>query len=170
MPVTLKPLDSPELFELAAGWLSEEDNTRWLDLGNGQRPLTPAALKIMTQRDVHLLRVFLAEEDQTPIGLAGLSEINRQFKTACVWVVVGNRAYRGRHYGTLATAAMLTVAFRDLGLHAVNTWVVDGSPSVRIVERLNFRFIGRQRRCHDMDGYPYDRLLFDILASEHPPR
>jgi RimJ/RimL family protein N-acetyltransferase len=68
---------------------------------------------------------------------------------------------------SLATSKFLTVVFRDLGLRAVNTWIVDGNPSLRSLQRLNFRFIGRQRRCHLVDGVPHDRLLFDLLAEEH---
>jgi RimJ/RimL family protein N-acetyltransferase len=62
---------------------------------------------------------------------------------------------------------MLTLAFEELGLHAVTTWVVEHNPSIRLVEATNFRFIGRQRQCHYIDGEPFDRLLFDLLASEH---
>ena len=51
--------------------------------------------------------------------------------------------------------------------HSVDTWVVNGNPSRRIIERLNFRFVGRQRQCHYIDGRLYDRLMFDLLASEH---
>jgi len=29
------------------------------------------------------------------------------------------------------------------------------------IERLGFRFIGRQRQCHYIDGRPCDRLMFD---------
>jgi RimJ/RimL family protein N-acetyltransferase len=68
---------------------------------------------------------------------------------------------------SLASSRLLTFAFRDLGLRAVNTWIVENNPSLRSLERLNFRFIGRQRQCHTIDGRPYDRLLFDLLAAEH---
>src|SRR5258708_3355357 len=71
-----------------------------------------------------------------------------------------------RYARTLASSKFMTLGFRDLGLHAINTWVVDHNPSLRIIERLGFRFIGRQRQCHYIDGQLYDRLLFDLLASE----
>jgi RimJ/RimL family protein N-acetyltransferase len=62
---------------------------------------------------------------------------------------------------------MLTLGFRELGLQAIQTWIVEHNPSVRVAERVRFRPIGRQRRCHYIDGIPYDRLWFDLLASEH---
>jgi RimJ/RimL family protein N-acetyltransferase len=165
--VKLKPLDSPELLELVAGWLSREENYQWLDFGDRRQTPTPMWLKILTQQRTNLLRVFAPDDDDTPIGVVGLSEINHHFRTARIWVVRGDPSFKGRGYATAATAAMLAIAFRELGLHAVNTGIVEGNVSVRIAERLHFNFIGRQRQCHSIDGRLCDRLWFDILASEY---
>ena len=163
----LKALDSPDLIQLASGWLAQKENYQWLDFGDGRQTLTPAWLKIMTQRDTNLLRVFAPADDHTPVGVVALSDINREFKTARIWVVAGDKSFRASGYATSAASAMLTVAFRDLGLQAVNTWIVDGNRSMRIADRLNFKPIGCLRECHYIDGRPHDRLWLDILASEH---
>jgi RimJ/RimL family protein N-acetyltransferase len=165
--VKLLPLDAPGLLELAADWLAQKENHQWLDFGNGGRPITPALLKIMAQRETHFLKVYTSPRDDTPIGIVGLNSVDRGFKTATFWGAAGDKSFRMRGYGTLAGSKFMTLAFRDLGLRAVNTWLVDGNPSLRIIERLGFRFIGRQRQCHYMDGRACDRLLFDLLASEH---
>jgi RimJ/RimL family protein N-acetyltransferase len=36
-----------------------------------------------------------------------------------------------------------------------------------MAKRLKFRQIGRQRQSHYINGRVYDRLWFDLLASEH---
>src|SRR6185295_5088908 len=79
----------------------------------------------------------------------------------------GEKSFRNRGYSTLASSKFLTLAFRELGLHAINTWAVEHNPSLRTIERLGFRFVGRQRQCHYIDGRLHDRLLFDLLAAEH---
>ncbi len=163
----LLPLDRPELFELVAGWLARKENHQWLDFGNGRQIITPALLKIMAQRETHFLRAFTSDRDDIPIGIVGLNSVARTFKTAMFWGVTGEKSFRNRGYSTFASSKFLTLAFRDLGLHAINTWAVDHNPSLRTIERLGFRFIGRQRQCHYIDGRPYDRLMFDLLASEH---
>jgi RimJ/RimL family protein N-acetyltransferase len=162
----LKPLDSPELIRLVADWLGRKENYQWLDFGEGRQLLTPEWLKIMTQRDSRVLRVYTSD-DGKPIGVVGLEDVNRTFKTARIWVVAGEKAYGARGYATRATSKMLTLAFRELGLHAVNTWLVENNPSIHVAERVKFKPIGRQRQCHYIDGRVYDRLWFDILASEH---
>lgn len=165
--VKLLPLDSPGCLDLAAGWLARKENYQWLDFGNANQPVSPALLKIMAQRETHFLRLYTAEEDDVPIGICGLNSVSRNFSTATFWGAAGEKTFRSRGYGTLAGSKFLTLAFRELGLHTINTWVVEHNPSLRIIERLGFRFVGRQRQSHYIDGRPYDRLLFDLLASEH---
>lgn len=162
----LRPLDSPDVIALAASWLARREVYQWLDVGDGRQVLTPEWLKIMSQRDSHALRVFMDPEDK-PIGIVGLSEINRHFKTGRIWVLVGDKSFGVRGHATRASSKMLTFAFEELGLQAVNTWIVEGNPSVRIAKRLGFSFIGRQRQCHYIDGRACDRLWFDLLATEH---
>lgn len=163
----LLPLDTPELLDLAARWLGDKQTYQWLDFGNGRQIVTPALLKVMTQRDTHYLRVYTSDEDDTPIGVVGLNNVDRNFKVGTLWVVAGEKSSRNRGYATRACSKILTLAFEELGLHAVNTWIVEHNPSVRVAEHLKLRFIGRQRQCHYIDGRAHDRLLFDILASEH---
>lgn len=163
----LLPLDRPELLELVASWLARKENHQWLDFGNSGQIVTPALLKIMAQRETHFLRAFTSDRDDVPIGILGLNNIDRRFKTAMFWGASGEKSFRNRGYSSLASSKFLTLAFRDLGLHAINTWAVDHNQSLRTIERLGFRFVGRQRQCHYIDGRRYDRLLFDLLASEH---
>lgn len=166
----LLPLNTPQILELVAGWLAQKDNHQWLDFGNGRQVVTPTLLKIMAQRPTHFMRAYTSDGDDTPIGICGLNSVDLNFKSATLWGAQGDKVFRNRGLGTLAASKVLTLAFRDLGLETINTWVVDGNPSLRLIQRLNFRPIGRQRQCHFIDGQAYDRLLFDLLASEHESR
>jgi RimJ/RimL family protein N-acetyltransferase len=165
MSVQLIPLNSPELLQTAADWLAQQENYQWLQFGDGRQALTPQLLKVLSQRDTHVLRVYTSEG--RPLGIVGLDEVNRHFQTARIWVVAGAKDFRGRGHATAAASKMLTLAFQELGLRAVCTWIVEGNPSLRVAERLGFKPIGRQRQCHQIDGRVCDRLWFDILASEH---
>jgi len=165
----LKPLDDPKLIETIAEWMARKENYQWHDYGNGRQILNAASLKMMAQRDIHLLRAFTADDGDEAIGVTGLSNIDRASKTAMASLcVLGDKRYAGQGYGRRALSRILHLGFTELGLEAIHAWVVEhNTASRRMVERVNFRYIGRQRRCHYIDGQPYDRLLFDILASEH---
>jgi RimJ/RimL family protein N-acetyltransferase len=163
----LKPLITPELIDLAAGWLAEERNYEWLGFGAGVRNPTPLALKIMLQKDTNVVRVFTAD-DGVPIGIVGLSNVDWSFKTAVIWIVLGDKRYSMKGYAPRAAAKMLTHGFRELGLHAINCWAVEcNHASLRVIQRVGFRPAGRLRQCHYINGRVYDRLLFDLLACEH---
>ena len=159
-------LDTPELIALVARWLAEKENFRWFDFA-AREQMTPAIVKFMALRDTSVLRVFTADDDETPVGIVGLTNIDRHFKTATIWVVRGNKAYGGGLLPSRALSKMLTFGFHELGLGAINTWTVAHNRSSVLARRLKFRYVGRQRRCHYIDGQPCDRLLFDILPSEH---
>ena len=163
----LLPIESDQHIELVSGWLSEKRNYQWLDFGNGVQKLSPMSLKIMVQKDAHDLRIFTSD-DGTPIGVVGLSNIDRRFKTATLWVVLGERKLSFKGYPYRACAAMLSVGFDEHGLNVINAWAVETNhASVRIIRRLNFKRVGVQRKCHYIDGKAHDRLLFDLLAVEH---
>ncbi len=118
--MTLRPLDSP-FIGVAAGWRAERENYQWPDFGNGQQILTAESLSVMTQRDIHLIRVIALNSEALPIELVASQEFQ------------------------------------------------DGNPGSSIFSSIAqaFKFIGRQRKCHYIEGRPLDRSLFDLLASEH---
>ena len=163
----LRPLETAADFELAATWLQRKENNQWLDFGNSRQNLTPPVLRIMAQRDTHYLRLYSTPDDDTPIGIVALHNVDRHMRTGTLWAVAGEKTFRHRGWAHVAVSRLLILAFEELGLHSVNTWTVEHNPSQRGLARLGFRYIGRQRQCHFINGQPYDRLLFDLLASEH---
>ncbi len=163
----LLPLDSADLIAVVARWLAAPENFQWIDPGIGHQQVTPALVKIMAQRDPNEIRVFTANDNETPIGVVGFSNVDRHFKTATLWVVLGNKSYGRQLYSNRALSKLLTHGFHKMGLGAINTWIVEHNRSVAIAKRLNFQYVGRQRHCHYIDGQPYDRLWFDILPHEH---
>jgi RimJ/RimL family protein N-acetyltransferase len=165
--VKLLPPDDPEQLALVVEWLARKENHQWLDFGDGRQVVGAAWLKVAMQRGSVVLRLFTCDDSDLPIGVVGLSSVNPHFRSATLWIVLGDKSYAGRGYATRAVSAMLTLGFEGLGLHSINTWIVEHNPSVRVAERVNFRPFGRQRQCHFIDGRPYDRLWFDLMASEH---
>src|SRR5438046_6499826 len=139
----LLPLDSPERIHLVASWLAQKENYQWLDFGDGRQLVSPEWLTIATQRGTHVVRLFTSDVDDAPIGVVGLSGVNHHFKTATLWVVLGDKRSAGRGYASRAVSAMLTLGFQSMGLRTINTWIVEHNPSIRVAERLRFRPAGR---------------------------
>jgi RimJ/RimL family protein N-acetyltransferase len=165
--MNLLPLDTPAI-RLAAQWLERAENHQWLDFGHGVRSLTAPLLTLMNKHELHRLRMYTPDDSDTPIGIIGLSDITTRRESATLWYVLGDKRFGGRSYTSRAVAGMLTLGFGDVGLQVVHAWAVEANaPSVRVLERNGFKLVGRLRRCHQIDGALFDRLLFDMLRDEH---
>src|SRR5436190_2127896 len=111
----LIPIATPDLVNVVALWLADKRNHQWLDFGNGVQSLSPASLKIMTQKDMHVLRVFTDDDECLPIGVIGLSNVDRSFNTATIWIALGEKRFSMKGYAYRAAAEMLTYGFTELG-------------------------------------------------------
>jgi RimJ/RimL family protein N-acetyltransferase len=169
--MNLLPLDDPGRLDLVHRWLTAPGNRQWLCFGDSREALSLATLKVMTQRRQHVLRAFTDERGR-PIGVVALGDVQWQSRSATIWCVLGDKSLAGRGYGTEAMRQGVALGFGECNLASVNTWVVDANvASRRMVERVGFRVIGVQRRCHRLGDRLHDRWLFDILPEElvwHP--
>jgi len=159
---------TPEMVEKVAGWLAEPENYRWLDFGSGAKPLHPASLRVMLQRDIHCIRAVVDAEVGRPIGVVALSNITPEARSAVLWYVLGEKAYAGRGYLSGGVAAMLSVAFEQLRLNSVTAWcAATNGASRRILEKNGFQPMGRQRACHPLGDELDDRLWYDMLPHDY---
>lgn len=161
----VRPLEPSEA-GLVAQWLASEDIAKWLDLGDGGT-VSPLGLKIMMKKESNVFWTYTADDSDAPIGLVALSGINRKHQSAMFWAFMGEQGLVSRGYTSRASRKLLRHAFEVLGLRSVHAWVAEvNHPCLRMVSKLGFREMGRQRDCHLLDGRYVDRLWFDIVAAE----
>lgn len=146
-----------------------KSNYKWFDFGGGKQILEAPLLKMMLNRDQHEFKLFTSREsDNKPIGMVALSDITYDFKTATLWYLLGEKNYAGQQFTTQAVGRMLNYAFGEFNLETIYAWAVESNKaSIRVLEKNNFRLIGKRRKCHYVDGKARDRWLFDLLEEEH---
>jgi RimJ/RimL family protein N-acetyltransferase len=163
----LRSLESSDI-GVVAGWLSDPQNYQWLDFGNGIQSLSPALLKLMSSNAKHCLKLYSLTGGEHAVGLVGLTNIDKHFNTALLWYVLGDKAFRNRGHTSAAVWKLLGTGFNELGMRAISAWAVEANhPSIRVLEKNRFRYIGKQRACHIVDGRVMDRLLFDMVSEEY---
>ena len=159
--MNLLPLENTHL-SVVAEWLAREENYQWLDFGNGRQTLDATTLKIMAQRENHYLRLFTPDIAEIPIGIVGFSQIARNFGSAQLWYVLGDRGYAGQGLTTRAVSRLLRYGFAELGLESVGAWAIgENVPSIRVLRKNSFRPVGTLRRSHRLHEVCVDRLVFD---------
>lgn len=162
----LRPIETDDI-AIASFWLSKKENYQWLDFGNGIQKIGAPTLKMMIQRNIHEIRLFTTEDSHKPIGIVALSDINVTFRSAAIWFVLGDKKSARKNYTTEAVNKMLQIGFERRNLNSVYAWTLENNRGgKKVIEQNHFRYIGRRRKCHFIDGKQYDRLLYDLLKFE----
>ncbi len=114
-------------------------------------------------------RIFAVEtEDGENIGNVGLHEIDWKNRSATLGVVIAEKEYWGRGYGSDAIVALVDFAFREMNLHRIQLSVYDfNERAKRCYEKCGFREEGRAREAFYSDGRYHDSLLMAILRDEY---
>lgn len=113
-------------------------------------------------------RIFAIEtEEGVHIGNVGLHQLDWKNRNAFLGIVIGEKEYWGRGYGSDAIIALLDFAFNEMNLHRVHLSTYDfNQRAIRCYEKCGFRHEGRAREAHFTDGRYHDSLLMAILRKE----
>ena len=122
----------------------------------------------LARRNDIILAIEVREGDEwIHIGNIGLHRIDWKNRTATLGIVIGERGYWGRGYGTDAVRTMLRYAFDELGLNRVELETFSFNPrAIRCYEKAGFVREGVRRRALYRDGRYHDVIIMGILRSE----
>jgi RimJ/RimL family protein N-acetyltransferase len=109
--------------------------------------------------------------EQRYIGTIGLHNIDWLSRHAQLAIVIGDKEYWGRGYGTDAVRLLLRLAFDRMGLHRVELFVFTfNERAIACYEKCGFRREGILREHVFKLGAFTDVLIMSILASENNSR
>jgi RimJ/RimL family protein N-acetyltransferase len=120
----------------------------------------------LAQTDSELFAIETA--DGTHIGNVELMDIDLRHRHAELGIVLGEKAYWGKGYGSDAICTLLRFAFQEMNLHRVYLRVYeDNARGIRAYEKCGFRHEGRLREANYRRGRYYDELLMGVLDHEY---
>ena len=101
------------------------------------------------------------------IGNIGLHDLDWKNRNAGLGIVIAEKEYWGRGYGSDAVMALLDFAFKEMNLHRIYLSVFDfNQRAIRCYEKCGFRHEGRAREALFRDGRYHDSQLMAILRQE----
>ena len=165
MDVTVRNMDIKDI-GIVKRWLTNKDNHIWLDSSFHREHMDDKELAIMLLKKEN--KMYMFEVEGKVVGIVGLNRIDMVNRCGIFWIISGNKAYAGYGLGVKVIKIVLGICFNELGLHSVYSWAVDTNKGgrARILEKVGFRLIGRQRECHFMDNVYRDRLWYDIIKED----
>ena len=102
-----------------------------------------------------------------PIGNCGLHQINPKDHNATFGIVIGEKDYWSKGYGTEVSRLIINYGFQQLNLHRISSAAVAfNERSIKLHKKLGFQEEGRLRQAMFKNGQYHDRVEFGILREE----
>ena len=139
---------------VSAGW--------WLG-GAEARPAQRALMKAADETSTRTLRV----SGWLPIGNTAFISILEIHRCSEIGMMLGEKSWWNKGYGTETMRAMLRHGFETLNLHRI--WLrvyATNLRAIRSYEKAGFTLEGRKREADYQDGRYIDVLLMSILRHE----
>lgn len=169
--ITLKPMKPLEI-KLLHKWLKDpEVNHYWY--GKDKTPVTLRELKkdwkscYFTNKHPEKGRCFLIQVKNKPIGMIAYNKINKTTKSAEIDILIGDKNYWNKGYGTKAIKLFIPFVFKKLKLHRV--WICSKADNPRAIKtylKAGFKKEGVLRDGDFYEGKFVDVVLFSILEND----
>lgn len=167
---SLKPLAVEDLQQIA-GWYEDiEDLTlieSKLPVPLNAQSLEKAWQNDLEQKEPRTSYLFsIRDGNLDPVGHVGLQDINYAHGNCVVFIFV-RKDMRRSGVAMRALALVLDLAFLQLRMHRVTTYVHSGNmPSIALIKRLGFVDEGRLREGCFLDGDYCDVKVVGLLCEE----
>jgi RimJ/RimL family protein N-acetyltransferase len=105
------------------------------------------------------------------IGGAGFHAVDKRNRLAECGIMIGNKKYWDRGYGTDALLTLLRFGFETLNFNRIQLCVMAfNSRAIHVYEKIGFLREGTRREVHFYQGKYWDMHLYSILRREWEAR
>lgn len=141
---------------------SNADESNWIaELSKSPHSERPMLIEIRSAEDAGEEAVWI------PIGDISFHRVDWITRSAELGIMIGEKQYWDKGYGSEAIRLMFTHGFNGLNLHRIFLGVhPDNSRAKHAYEKLGFKHDGRHRDAIYRNGRYYDLLIMSILKQE----
>jgi diamine N-acetyltransferase len=108
-----------------------------------------------------------SEEQWKLIGSLAFNQIDWRNRAAEFGIMIGDKTYWNRGYGTEAVRLLVNHGFTTLNLNRIFLRVYENNPrAIRAYEKAGFVHEGRLRQAEFRDGKYIDVLMMSVLKDE----
>ena len=111
---------------------------------------------------------IVTQENDKIIGTCSFSNINETNRVAEIGIIIGEKEYRGKGYGTEAVNLLLQFGFMNRNYNSIYLHVHSfNARAIACYEKAGFKRQGVCREALIRGDKKYDRIYMDILADEY---
>jgi len=109
-------------------------------------------------------------DNWTAIGTCSFQEIDWRIRKAEVGIVIGEKGFWNKGYGTETMRLLLQHGFNTLNLNRIALRVFSSNPrAIRAYEKAGFMVDGHLRQAAYKDGQYLDEIIMSVLREEWQP-
>lgn len=129
---------------------------------------TERFIQNITNSDASKSYIIQHREDNEPIGIVLLVNIDLKNRNAECIIDIGNEDYWGLGYGTEAMKLLLGYCFLELNFHKVFLRVISfNDRAIKLYERLGFEKEGEQKEQLFRNGKWYGIILMAVFQKDY---
>jgi len=153
-------------------WLNDREVTKFLDSGvfpNSEKKMEEYFHTTILSTNNVMLAIIDKKLDKH-IGNIKLGPINWITRIAPLGIMIGNKEFWGKGYGTEAIRLVLDYAFKRLNLHKVIAGIAAvHQASIKAFQKAGFKIEGRVESQFFFEGEYYDSLYLGITKEHFLP-
>lgn len=166
--VNLRAIEREDLDEIMK-WVNDQEVTKYLTafLYPISRVEEEKFLERAMSRNDTEKNLVIETKEGVYIGQISLHKIDWKNSNAELGIIIGNKEYWGKGYGTEAIKILLHHAFNQMNLYKIYLRVFEfNQRGIRCYEKCGFKEEGRLRQNYFYNGKYYDVILMGILKDE----
>jgi RimJ/RimL family protein N-acetyltransferase len=124
---------------------------------------------LKNRKDTIHFSIVISNKDDSDIliGNCGIHDINWKNRVGEAGIVIGERPYQNKGYGSEAMELLLEYAFSTVNLNRIELNVYDyNSRAIKLYKKLGFTEEGRRRQFMWIKGSYHDAIMMSMLAEE----
>lgn len=115
----------------------------------------------------HVVFTVYEAKSGTPIGTTSLMAVDSVNRSAEYGIMIGEKEFQNRGYGTEATRLTIDYGFNIVNLESIFLRVHEfNKRAIRIYEKVGFKICGKRRRAFYVGGRFFDDVLMDVVREE----
>ena len=151
-------------------WLNDAEVTKFMD--SGVFPNTIEKMEEFYRNTVmssnNVIFAIVDKETDKHIGNIKLGPINWITGIATLGIMIGNKEFWGKGYGTEAIKLVLDYAFKRLNLHKVTAGIAAiHQASIKAFQGAGFEIEAQLKSQFFLDGKYYDSLYLGITREDY---
>ena len=162
-------LDNQELIAFVWQWINDAEVTYYMF--TGQRPFTKEQTAAMIKKDIEGGNILFSVRDkksEKPIGYAGLYDIHPIARKAEFRILIGEKKFWGKGYGTEVTELLTYYGFDRLNLHRIYLGFTQANKGAgKAYEKAGYKNEGVLKEDMYRNSAYYDTVRMAILRKNY---